>query len=174
MERTLTLGVTLLLTLCLGILEAAGREEKTHGDNTQKRPSRASETKSGRCSYTFIVPQQKLKGALCVSTDSAAANRTEVAALRAELSRQQQRLEKLGGQLKQEGTLAMEVRALRKESNGMNARIAQLYAQLLHEVIYKKDQALEHRRIESLLLNATTQVNRELHGSYCSSWWFMV
>lgn len=158
MEKTLTVGLTLFLTLCLGIPEAGGRKEGPDGENTQRRASRSSETKAGRCSYTFIVPQQKLSGALCLSTQSATSNHSEVAALRADLKRQQEQLEKLRGQLEQEGALAMEVRALRKESSSMNARIAQLYAQLLHEVIHKKDQALEQRRVENLLLNATTQV----------------
>lgn len=96
-----------------------------------------------------------------MSTQPAATNHSEVAALRVELARQQEQLEKLRGQLEQEGSLAMEVRALRKESSSMNSRIAQLYAQLLHEVIQKKDQAVEQRRVENLLLNATTQVSRE-------------
>ncbi|KAF7666022.1 hypothetical protein LDENG_00122320 [Lucifuga dentata] len=157
MEKTLTIGLTLFLTLCLGIPEAGGRKEGAHGENTQRRASRSSETKAGRCSYTFIVPQQKLSGALCLSTQSATTNHSEVAVLHADLLRQQEQLDKLRGQLEQEGALAMEVRALRKESNSMNGRIAQLYAQLLHEVIHKKDQAVEQRRVENLLLNATTQ-----------------
>lgn len=160
MEKTLTIGLTLILTLCVDIPEAGGRKEGTHGEHIQKRSS--LDTKEGRCSYTFIVPQQKLTGALCVNTQSAAPNRSEVAALRKELQRQQEQLEKLRGQLEQEGSLAIEVRALRKESNSMNSRIAQLYAQLLHEVIHKKDQALEQRRVENLLLNATTQVSRDV------------
>ncbi len=162
MEKTLTIGLTLFLTLCLEIPAAGGRKEEDHGESTQKRSSQSSDSKGGRCSYTFIVPQQKLTGALCLNTQSANSNHSEVAALRAELMRQKEQLEKLRGQLEQEGSLAMEVRALRKESNSMNSRIAQLYAQLLHEVIHKKDQALEQRRVESLLLNATAQVSREL------------
>lgn len=158
MEKTLTLGLTLFLTLCLDGAAAGGRKD---GENNQKRSSRSSDTKGGRCSYTFIVPQQKLTGALCLSTQPVATNHSEVAALRVELARQQEQLEKLRGQLEQEGSLAMEVRALRKESSSMNSRIAQLYAQLLHEVIQKKDQAVEQRRVENLLLNATTQVSRE-------------
>ncbi|KAM6957035.1 angiopoietin-related protein 6 [Aplochiton taeniatus] len=165
MERQLTLCLTLLLTLGLLIPDARARKEGAHDQGNQKQSSSSSEAKSGRCSYTFIVPQQKLKGALCVSTDSAAANSSEVTALRAELSRQKELLEKLRGQLEQEGTLVTEVRALRKESGSMNARIAQLYAQLLHEVIHKKDQAMEQRRVENLLLNATTQA-LQLSSSY--------
>jgi len=162
MEKTLTIGLTLFLTLCVDIPGAGGRKDGAHGEDAQKRSSRSSDTKGGRCSYTFIVPQQKLTGALCLNTQSAPANQSEVAALRAELGRQQEQLEKLHGQLEHDGSLSMEVRALRKESNGMNSRISQLYAQLLQEVIQKKDQALEQRRVESILLNATTQVSRAL------------
>lgn len=84
-----------------------------------------------------------------------------MSALWAELKRQQELLEKLRSQLEQEGALAIEVRALRKESSSMNSRISQLYAQLLHEVINKKDQALEQQKVENLLLNATAQVSLE-------------
>lgn len=160
MEKTLTIGLTLFLTLCVDIPGAGGQKAGARGDDTQKASSRPSDPKGGRCSYTFIVPQQKLTGALCLKTQSASANRSEVAALRAELRRQQQQLQELHGQLEQEGALAMEVRGLRKESNSMNSRIAQLYAQLLHEVIQKRDRALEQQRVESVLLNATTQVSR--------------
>ncbi|KAJ0001268.1 hypothetical protein NQD34_006288 [Periophthalmus magnuspinnatus] len=159
MGTTLTITLTLLITLCLNI----------NGCNTQKVINR-SDPKGGRCAYTFIVPQQKMTGALCVNT--ASANQSEVQALRAELKRQQEQMDRLRGQLEQEGVLVMEVRALRKESNNMNSRIAQLYAQLLNEVITKKDQILEQKRVESLLLNATAQAlqvsnnYRELEKKY--------
>lgn len=98
-----------------------------------------------------------------MNTHSSMPNQSEVDALHLELKRQQEQLEKLQSQMEHEGSLAAEVRALRKESSGMNSRIAQLYAQLLREVIHKKDQALEHQRLESLLVNATTHVSLELH-----------
>lgn len=164
MEKTVTICLTLLITFCLNLPQVAVGKEGANGQGAHKRSLRSSDSKGGRCSYTFIVPQQKLTGAVCLNTLSAAGNHSEVAALRAELRRQQGQLEKLQGQLEQEGSLAMEVRALRKESNNMNSRIAQLYAQLLHEVIHKKDQTLEQRRVENLLLNATTQVSRVLQN----------
>lgn len=156
--------LTLLLTLCAHVQWAGGRKDAANGDNSgQKGSSRSSDTNQGRCSYTFIVPQQKLTGALCLNTHSAinAAhnNHSEVAELRAELRRHQEQLEKLQHQLDQEGALAVEVKALRKESNNMNLRITQLYAQLLSEVISKKDQAYEQKRAENLLLNASAQVS---------------
>lgn len=159
----------LLLLAFNGLLaNTEGRKEGSHRADrapkdgaAQKRSSRSSDLKAGRCSYTFIVPQQKLKGALCVSRESAvggAANHSEVASLRQELSRQQEQLERVRAQLEQEGAMASEVRALRRESGTMNARITQLYAQLLQEILQKKDQAQEQRRLENLLLNATSQV----------------
>lgn len=157
MDPTLTISLSLFLILCVNTPEVRG--QMVGG----KQSSRSSDSKAGRCSYTFIVPQQKLTGALCLNTLPSSSNRSDVAALQAELKRQQEQLEKLQRQLEQEGSLAMEVRALRKESNNMNSRIAQLYAQLLQEVIHKKDQALEQQRVESLLLNATTQVSKEQH-----------
>lgn len=162
MEKILTISVILFLTLCLDIPGTGGRKEEANVESSEKLFSQSSDKKGGRCSYTFIVPQQKLTGALCLNTKSATINHSEVAVLRMELRRQQEQLEKLQGQLEQEGSLAMEIRALRKESNSMNSRIAQLYAQLLHEVMHKKDQALEQRSVENLLLNATTQVSRDL------------
>uniref|UniRef100_A0A3B3X455 Fibrinogen C-terminal domain-containing protein n=1 Tax=Poecilia mexicana TaxID=48701 RepID=A0A3B3X455_9TELE len=156
MDRTLTTSLTLFFILCV----------------TTHKAGASSGLKARRCSYTFIVPQQKITGALCLNTHSSMPNQSEVAALQLALRRQQKQLEKLQSQMEHEGSLAAEVRALRKESSGMNSRIAQLYAQLLHEVIHKKDQALEHQRLESLLLNATThalQVSssyRELEKKY--------
>ncbi|XP_017556974.1 angiopoietin-related protein 6 [Pygocentrus nattereri] len=151
------MSCALLLLVGLVMLGAESRDS-SKSEGAQKRPSRSSEQKAGRCSYTFIVPQQKLKGALCVSTETARANSSETAALRALLDRQQQQLEILRRRLEQEGALASEVSVLRRESSSMNARITQLYAQLLHEIIQKQDQALEQQRLENQLLNATSQV----------------
>ncbi|NP_001014821.1 angiopoietin-related protein 6 precursor [Danio rerio] len=156
----------LFLLFCAGLCCVDGRKESvgsgsSKGDDAnQKRPSRASETKQSRCSYTFIVPQQKLTGALCLITESARVNRSEVASLRALLERQQDQLDQMRGRLEEEGTLASEMRILRRESVNMNARIAQLYAQLLSEIIQKKEQVEEQRRLEGLLLNATSQLHQ--------------
>lgn len=161
----------LVLLLCFGGTHGAEsrkqtfNEEASKGDVSQKRPSRASEHKPNRCSYTFIVPQQKLTGALCVSTESARGNHSETAALRAQLDRQQEQLDRMRGELEHEGALANEMRVLRRESVNMNARITQLYAQLLNEIIQKKDQGLEQRRLENLVINATAQV-LQLSSSY--------
>uniref|UniRef100_A0A673GEH5 Angiopoietin-related protein 2-like n=1 Tax=Sinocyclocheilus rhinocerous TaxID=307959 RepID=A0A673GEH5_9TELE len=176
MEIPVTCAVVFLLVFggacCVGRRQEASNADTSKGDAGQKRPSRATENKPSRCSYTFIVPQQKLTGALCVSTETARVNRSEMASLRALLDRQQEQLDTMRGQLEQEGALANEMRVLRRESVNMNARITQLYAQLLNEIIQKKDQALEQWRLESLVLNATAQVlqvsssYRELEKKY--------
>ncbi|XP_037834460.1 angiopoietin-related protein 6 isoform X2 [Kryptolebias marmoratus] len=145
MDSTLTISLSLFLILCVDTSKVGGQKEGA------KQSSRSSDSKAGRCSYTFIVPQQKLSGALCLNTPSSLPNGSEVAALRAELQQQQEQLEKLQLQLEQTGSLAIE---------------------LLQEVIHKKDQALEQQRVESLLLNATTQAlqvssnYRELEKKY--------
>ncbi|KAG9329057.1 hypothetical protein JZ751_008196 [Albula glossodonta] len=143
--------------------EEQGRVEEHGREGPPRRPSRSPEPKGARCTYTFIVPQQKLTGALCVSTrlegvGPGGANFSELAALRGQVGRQQEQLDRLRGLLELKGGLVAEVRALRRESSGMNARIAQIYSQLLNDLINKKDHALEQRRLENLLLNATTQV----------------
>lgn len=162
MEIPVTRGLVLLLFFAgvcfVKALKEASNADTSKGDASHKRPSRASENKPSRCAYTFIVPQQKLTGALCVSTETARVNRSEMASLRALLDRQQEQLDTMRGQLEKEGALANEMRVLRRESVSMNGRITQLYAQLLNEIIQKKDHALQQRRLESLVLNATSQV----------------
>ncbi|XP_037112704.1 angiopoietin-related protein 6 [Syngnathus acus] len=168
MEHATLIGLIVLLPLSLDLLQVNGL--RSIRDTTGTHSPSSSDVKAGHCSYTFIVPQQKLSGALCL--DTKAANQSEVVALRAELKLQQEQLENLQTLLEQEGSFITEMRILRQESSGMNARIAQLYSQLLHEVIHKKDQAMEQRRAESILLNATThalQVSsnfRELEKKY--------
>ncbi|KTF90981.1 hypothetical protein cypCar_00015492 [Cyprinus carpio] len=172
MEIPVTCALAFLLVFGGSCCVDSSNADTSKGDAGQKRPSGATENKPSRCSYTFIVPQQKLTGAICVSTEMARVNRSEMASLRALLDRQQEQLDTMRGQLEQEGALANEMRVLRRESVNMNARITQLYAQLLDEIIQKKDQALEQRRFESLVLNATAQVlqvsssYRELEKKY--------
>ncbi|KAJ8254041.1 hypothetical protein COCON_G00206530 [Conger conger] len=161
--------VAVALVLLVWVQFGEGKEER---GRVWGRREDGSPKEGGRCSYTFIVPQQRLTGALCVSSRVEAANCSELAALRVEVGRQQEQLGRLRGLLEQDGGLAAEVRALRRESGDINARITQIYAQLLHDLIHKKDHALEQRRLESLLLNATAQVlqvsalNEELEKKY--------
>lgn len=92
-----------------------------------------------RCTYTFVLPPQKFTGAVCWSGPAAArpapdaANASEVAALRMRLGRHEELLRELQRLAAADGAVAGEVRALRKESRGLSARLGQLRAQLQHE-----------------------------------------
>lgn len=92
-----------------------------------------------RCTYTFVLPQQKFTGAVCWSGPAAArpateaANASEVAALRARVGRHEELLRELQRRAAADGEAAGEVRALRKESRGLSSRLGQLRAQLQHE-----------------------------------------
>uniref|UniRef100_UPI00398F11A4 angiopoietin-related protein 6 n=1 Tax=Pristiophorus japonicus TaxID=55135 RepID=UPI00398F11A4 len=175
----------LRLTVCLVILSVfAGAGEAATGASASEpgetqgshgRPGGAAETPVvSRCTYTFIVPQQRLTGPVCLSTRGGAgggepaargADPGELQAVRDELGGQRQRLEELRQRLEAEGGVAGEVRLLRKESRDMNTRVAQLYAQLLHEAVQRKDGALEAARLENKVLNVTAEVLR-LAGRY--------
>ncbi|PNI51681.1 ANGPTL6 isoform 2 [Pan troglodytes] len=92
-----------------------------------------------RCTYTFVLPPQKFTGAVCwsgpASTRAApeAANASELAALRMRVGRHEELLRELQRLAAADGAVAGEVRALRKESRGLSARLGQLRAQLQHE-----------------------------------------
>ncbi|XP_048196614.1 angiopoietin-related protein 6 [Perognathus longimembris pacificus] len=93
-----------------------------------------------RCSYTFVLPAHKFTGAVCWSGGpglarpaSQAANASEVAALRVRVGRHEEQLRELQRLAAADGAVASEVRALRKESRGLSARLGQLRAQLQHE-----------------------------------------
>lgn len=92
-----------------------------------------------RCTYTFVLPQQKFTGAVCWSGPAAsgpvreAVNASEVAALRVRLGRHEELLRELQRLAAADSAVAGDVRALRKESRGLSARLGQLRAQLQHE-----------------------------------------
>lgn len=90
-----------------------------------------------RCTYTFVLPAQKFTGAVCWSGAARpapeAANASEVAALRMRVGRHEELLRDLQRLAAADGAVASEVRALRKESRGLSARLGQLRAQLQHE-----------------------------------------
>ncbi|XP_037674121.1 angiopoietin-related protein 6 [Choloepus didactylus] len=92
-----------------------------------------------RCTYTFVLPPQKFTGAVCWSGPAPAQpapealNASEVAALRVRVARHEEVLRELQRLAAADGAVAGEVRALRKESRGLSARLGQLRAQLQHE-----------------------------------------
>ncbi|XP_048875896.1 angiopoietin-related protein 2-like [Brienomyrus brachyistius] len=117
-----------------------------------------------KCSYTFIVPQRKVTGAICVNSrepDALLENRVhkqELELLNGELLKQKRQIETLQQLVEVDGGLVNEVKLLRKESRNMNSRVTQLYMQLLHEIIRKRDNALELSQLESRVLNQTSEM----------------
>lgn len=92
-----------------------------------------------RCTYTFVLPQQKFTGAVCWSGPTAArpardaVNASELAALRVRVGRHEELLQELQRLAAADGAVAGEVRALRKESRSLSTRLGQLRTQLQHE-----------------------------------------
>ncbi|TKS80179.1 Angiopoietin-related protein 1 [Collichthys lucidus] len=129
-----------------------------------------------KCSYTFLVPEQKITGPICASrgysTDKDRVTRLDVAAVRDLLSKQRREMETLKLVVDVDGNLVNEMKLLRKESRNMNSRVTQLYMQLLHEIIRKRDNSLELAQLETRILNATSESlrlasrYRELEAKY--------
>ncbi|KAM6986737.1 angiopoietin-related protein 2a [Aplochiton taeniatus] len=132
--------------------------------SSSSSPSSASQ--ADRCSYTFIVPQQKATGAICVNAKEPEAqlesrvNKQELEQLNGELQKQRRQIEALQQLVEVDGGVVSEVKLLRKESRNMNARVTQLYMQLLHEIIRKRDNALEVSQLENRVLNHTAEMGR--------------
>lgn len=92
-----------------------------------------------RCACTFVLPQQKFTGAVCWRGKAAAGgareevNAREVAALRVRVGRHEELLREFQLLASADSAVAGDVRALRKESRGLSARLGQLWAQLQHQ-----------------------------------------
>ena len=142
----------------------------------RRAPEASGEAK--KCSYTFLVPEQKITGPICAargySTDKDRVTRLDVAAVRDLLSKQRREMETLRLVVDVDGNLVNEMKLLRKESRNMNSRVTQLYMQLLHEIIRKRDNSLELAQLETRVLNATTESlrlasrYRELEAKYAA------
>ena len=53
----------------------------------------------------------------------------------------------------------MDINPIKEEDNqNMNSRVQQLYMQLLHEIVKKKDETLETQSLEKKLLNQTVHL----------------
>ncbi|CAG5897048.1 unnamed protein product [Menidia menidia] len=142
----------------------------------RRAPEADGETK--KCSYTFLVPEQKITGPICAargySTDKDRVTRLDVASVRDLLSKQRREMETLKLVVDVDGNLVNEMKLLRKESRNMNSRVTQLYMQLLHEIIRKRDNSLELAQLETRILNATAESlrlasrYRELEAKYAA------
>lgn len=178
----LLLGLLLVYGLVCGIQQTQGSPSDDR-DKTQQFQSSEDDTESeflyagrtkratadqqqDKCSYTFIVPQQKVTGAICVNSKEPEAmlenrvNKQELELLNVELQKQKRQIETLQQLVEVDGGIVNEVKLLRKESRNMNSRVTQLYMQLLHEIIRKRDNALELAQMENKILNQTSEMQQ--------------
>lgn len=127
----------------------------------RRRAPEATGEPPKKCSYTFLVPEQKITGPICASrglhTDKDRVTRLDVAAVRDLLSKQRREMDNLKLVVDVDGNMVNEMKLLRKESRNMNSRVTQLYMQLLHEIIRKRDNSLELAQLEGRILNATAE-----------------
>ncbi|XP_077185864.1 angiopoietin-related protein 6 [Paroedura picta] len=130
-----------------------------------------------RCTYTFILPQQKFTGAVCWSSvrpppEPPGPNRSEVEELRYHLRRQQAQMDELRRLVEVDGAVVSEVKALRKESRNVNSRVTQLYTQLLHEILQRRERPGHTAQLEGQVANASAEALRvaanfrQLEGKY--------
>ncbi|XP_027723644.1 angiopoietin-related protein 2 [Vombatus ursinus] len=137
-----------------------GREQEFVYLNRYKRASDSQD----KCTYTFIVPQQRVTGAICVNSKEPEiqlenrVHKQELELLNNELLKQKRQIESLQQLVEVDGGIVNEVKLLRKESRNMNSRVTQLYMQLLHEIIRKRDNALELSQLENKILNQTADM----------------
>lgn len=162
-------GIILSILVLTEITYGGSAQEFQNSDGTEQefiyanRERRAAES-SDKCSYTFIVPQQKVTGAICVNSKEqetvyeSRIHKQEIELLNTELLKQKRQIETLQQLVEVDGGIVNEVKLLRKESRNMNSRVTQLYMQLLHEIIRKRDNALELSQLENKVLNQTTEM----------------
>lgn len=124
----------------MGSSEEVLEEEYIYPHRHKRTVVDHSATQTDKCSYTFIVPQQKNNGAICVNSKDPEAllenrvNKQELELLNLELQKQRRQIEALQQLVEVDGGIVNEVKLLRKESRNMNSRVTQLYMQLLHEI----------------------------------------
>lgn len=174
--------LSVVFFLLMGIGHCRGGQFKIK-KITQRRYPRATDGKeeAKKCSYTFLVPEQKITGPICVNTKGQDAGtikdmitRMDLENLKDVLSKQKREIDVLQLVVDVDGNIVNEVKLLRKESRNMNSRVTQLYMQLLHEIIRKRDNSLELSQLENKILNVTTEMlkmatrYRELEVKYAS------
>ncbi|CAN0175032.1 unnamed protein product [Lampetra fluviatilis] len=168
--------VTLLLLLAASPrAETQGERRKPRGRSARAvdipvvpvAAAAAGDEAVGRCSYTFVVPSSAPPGPVCVrdggtSSSSSSSSSSSLGTLRDELRRHGRQITALQQLVEVDGGLVGEVKLLRKESHNTNARVTTLYAQLLHEMIRKRDGALDAAQLEARILNQTADTLRLL------------
>ncbi|XP_030062303.1 angiopoietin-related protein 1 isoform X2 [Microcaecilia unicolor] len=175
---TWTVGVLLCLLLCTGGCIKGQLKSNSVPQNRYPR-STNDHNPEKKCGYTFLVPQQKITGPVCVNIKGSDAQKDQVTRMDLEslkdvLSKQKRDIETLQVVVDVDGNIVNEVKLLRKESRNMNSRVTQLYMQLLHEIIRKRDNLLELSHLEVKILNVTAEMlkmstrYRELEVKYAA------
>lgn len=175
---------SLCALLCLSLWEQTScrspRDTRRTTEASLHRSKRAMQNNDAKkCSYTFLVPEQRITGPICASTtgpepDKDRVTRMDIADLREVLNKQRREIETLQLVVDVDGNLVNEMKLLRKESRNMNSRVTQLYMQLLHEIIRKRDNSLELAQLENRVLNVTSEMMRlasrykELEGRFAT------
>ncbi|XP_051893383.1 angiopoietin-related protein 2b [Pristis pectinata] len=166
MKKLMLVTLLILIELAIGIdkvQESESSKERDEQSFHTSRRKRATVSMENKCSYTFIVPQQKVTGAICVNSKpetmmESRVNKQELEVINNELLKQKRQIESLQQLVEVDGGVVNEVKLLRKESRNMNSRVTQLYMQLLHEIIRKRDNALEVSQLENKILNQTAEM----------------
>uniref|UniRef100_A0A147A6A3 Angiopoietin-like 1a n=1 Tax=Fundulus heteroclitus TaxID=8078 RepID=A0A147A6A3_FUNHE len=161
---------SLCALLCLSLWEEShgrsSREVRRTKELSLHRTKRAAQDPDAKkCSYTFLVPEQRITGPICASTtgpepDKDRVTRMDIADVREVLNKQRREIDTLQLVVEVDGNLVNEMKLLRKESRNMNSRVTQLYMQLLHEIIRKRDNSLELAQLENRVLNVTSEMMR--------------
>ncbi|XP_064845580.1 angiopoietin-related protein 1a [Oncorhynchus masou masou] len=164
------------LSQCSGSRQARETKDQPR-DHPMLRAKRAPADDVKKCSYTFLIPEQKITGPVCASAtgpepDKERVTRIDIADVREVLSKQRREIETMQLVVDVDGNMVNEMKLLRKESRNMNSRVTQLYMQLLHEIIRKRDNSLELAQLETRVLNVTSEMLRlasrykELEGRF--------
>lgn len=156
---------TWIFCALLGVLTCDQSTNAHRGTRRQRVAEDELEATPKKCSYTFLVPEQKITGPICASQgpslpDRERVTQMDVADVRELLTKQRLEIDTLRLVVDVDGNLVNEMKLLRKESRNMNSRVTQLYMQLLHEIIRKRDNSLEMAMLEGRILNATAEALR--------------
>ncbi|CAM4598587.1 unnamed protein product [Leuciscus chuanchicus] len=154
-----------ILCTLLWVLTGEQSQSASRGPVSSRKRRLAEDGEPKKCSYTFLVPEQKITGPICASQglslpDGERVTQTDVANVHEILTKQRREMDTLRLIVDVDGNMVNEMKLLRKESRNMNSRVTQLYMQLLHEIIRKRDNSLELAALEGRVLNGTAEALR--------------
>ncbi|XP_056599808.1 angiopoietin-related protein 1b [Triplophysa dalaica] len=163
MMRRATMSPRTWIFCALVCVLTCDRSTNAYRETRRRRVSEDDwEAAPKKCSYTFLVPEQKITGPICASQgpslpDKERVTQMDITDVRELLTRQRGEIDTLRLVVDVDGNMVNEMKLLHKESRNMNSRVTQLYMQLLHEIIRKRDNSLEIAILEGRILNATAE-----------------